>query len=70
MDANSTDTQLDKNFVAEHSKFWGDHDFSALLLHKIEPFKDDEDLYDGLGLSDRRIDVMLSEIRFRRKNNS
>jgi hypothetical protein len=69
MGKHTTDTPHDNRFVSCHSEVWGDIDYSSMLHGETEPVLTDDDLHDNLGLRDRRIEVIYSEIVARRKNN-
>ena len=70
MDDNSTDTQCDKGFVFDNARLWAAMDFQSMLLGKASASKTDEELHDRLGLADKRLDVILSEVRKKHKNES
>ncbi len=69
MGKHTTDTPHDNGFVRYHSELWGDIDYSSMLHGELGAVLTDEDLHDRLGLSDRRIDVIYSEVGARHKNN-
>lgn len=69
MGKHTTDTPHDNGFVRSHSDIWGEIDYSSMLRGKMEASLTDEQFHDSLGLSDRRIEVIYSEVGSRHKNN-
>ena len=69
MGKHTTDIQHDNGFVRSHSELWGDIDYSSMLHGEIDAALTDDELHDSLGLRDRRLEVIYSEVGSRRKNN-